>query len=133
MNGSVLLDTNIIIDIFKNDVGVIQAINTAESLFISSISLGELFYGAYNSSRLTSHLKETKEVSKSINVLAVGKTTADHYGKIKTQLRKKGRPVPENDIWIAAIAMQFDLTLITKDKHFSEIEGLKLELWSVKS
>jgi len=44
-------------------------------------------------------------------------------------LRKKGRPIPENDIWIAAIAFQHDLTLVSRDEHFEEVEDLKLEKW----
>lgn len=51
------------------------------------------------------------------------------YGKIKSSLRKKGSPIPENDIWIAAIALRHNLTLVTRDKHFNEITGLKLKNW----
>ncbi len=51
------------------------------------------------------------------------------YGEIKDRLRKKGRPIPENDIWIAAIAFQHDLILISRDEHFREVEDLKLEEW----
>ena len=47
--------------------------------------------------------------------------TARHYGIIKSQLKKKGRPIPENDVWIAAIAKEYDLTLVTRDDHFSYI------------
>ncbi|MEM9261332.1 MAG: PIN domain-containing protein, partial [Bacteroidota bacterium] len=68
-----------------------------------------------------------------LRVIPTTKKTAKIYAEIKYKLRKKGRPIPENDIWIAATAMQFDLTLITKDKHFKEIEGLKLELWPVEN
>jgi len=48
---------------------------------------------------------------------------------LKASLRRKGKPIPENDIWIAAIAYQHDLTLITRDKHFSEIDELKIIAW----
>ena len=52
-----------------------------------------------------------------------------NYGKIKNQLKEKGQPIPENDIWIAAIAQQYDLTLVTDDLHFDTITGLKIEKW----
>jgi len=52
-----------------------------------------------------------------------------HYGQIKSQLKSKGRPLPENDIWIAAIASQHSLKIITRDKHFNEIDSVSLEEW----
>ena len=55
--------------------------------------------------------------------------TAQWYGIIKDQLRRKGRPIPDNDIWIAAIAMQYDLILVTRDSHFDEVESLQTEHW----
>ena len=51
------------------------------------------------------------------------------YGTIKAALRKKGKPIPENDIWIAAIASQHNLTIVTRDKHFKEVDGLKIKKW----
>lgn len=51
------------------------------------------------------------------------------YGVIKNQLRVKGRPIPENDIWIAAVARQRDLVLVSRDDHFAKVEGIKLEKW----
>ena len=59
----------------------------------------------------------------------VRKPSEQRYGKVKNGLRKKGRPIPENDIWIAAIAFQHDLTLVSRDEHFKEVENLKLEKW----
>jgi tRNA(fMet)-specific endonuclease VapC len=61
--------------------------------------------------------------------LHIDENTATLYGSIKAALRKKGKPIPENDIWIAAIVQQHDLILITRDKHFSEIDNLNTGLW----
>lgn len=55
--------------------------------------------------------------------------TGQAYGQIKSALRAKGRPIPENDIWIAAIAMQYNLVLATRDEHFREVDGLVIETW----
>jgi tRNA(fMet)-specific endonuclease VapC len=54
---------------------------------------------------------------------------ARQYGVIKNALRAKGRPIPENDIWIAAIAMQYHLTLVARDGHFQEVDGLVVGQW----
>lgn len=62
-------------------------------------------------------------------VLGCNAETARHYGEIGNTLRLKGRPLPENDIWIAAIALQHDLTLVTRDTHFNEIDGFKVVVW----
>jgi tRNA(fMet)-specific endonuclease VapC len=51
------------------------------------------------------------------------------YGEVKNALRLKGHPIPENDIWIAAVAHQHDLTLVTRDTHFDEIDNLKIIAW----
>ena len=62
-------------------------------------------------------------------MLGCDETTAQEYGRIKTALKAKGRPIPDNDIWIAAIAKQYSLVLATRDQHFSEVEGLLTETW----
>jgi tRNA(fMet)-specific endonuclease VapC len=59
-------------------------------------------------------------------VLAPDTTTGDVYGNIKAALMKKGKPIPENDIWIAAMARQYNLQLFTTDNHFTEIDNLSL-------
>lgn len=61
-------------------------------------------------------------------MLIADQQTADHYASIKTALLNKGKPIPENDIWIAAVAKQFGLELYTQDQHFKEIDGLNLLL-----
>ena len=55
--------------------------------------------------------------------------TANEYGLIKISLRAKGRPIPDNDAWIAALARQYNLPLATRDEHFAEVEGVVLERW----
>ena len=62
-------------------------------------------------------------------VLACDAETAQHYGQIKNRLRAKGRPLPENDIWIAALALQHGLILVSRDAHFNEIAGLSVVAW----
>jgi len=60
-------------------------------------------------------------------VLDCDAKVARRYGEVKNMLRKRGRPIPENDIWIAAIALENNLTLVSRDDHFLEVDGLKLK------
>ena len=63
------------------------------------------------------------------SVLVCDGETAKHYGEVKNLLRAKGRPLPENDLWVAAIALQHGLTLVTRDAHFNEIADLTVVAW----
>jgi tRNA(fMet)-specific endonuclease VapC len=62
-------------------------------------------------------------------VIPCDEVTGYWYGIVKDILRRKGHPIPENDIWIAALAIQYGLSLATRDKHFLIIENLKVEMW----
>lgn len=129
MNGKYLLDTNIIIALFLSEEKVIQEINNAEEICVPIISLGELYYGAYNSQRIEENILNIKEFSKEIQILKADSITADYYGQVKSVLKKNGNPIPENDIWIASLAIQYGLTLVTRDKHFSNVPNLEIEIW----
>ncbi|MEQ8222681.1 MAG: type II toxin-antitoxin system VapC family toxin [Candidatus Eremiobacterota bacterium] len=129
MNGRFLLDTNIIIALFNNEPSVMEKLLQAKEVFIPSIVCGELYYGANKSVQVTKNLERIDLLASIITVLTCNINTAKEYGLIKDLLRKKGKPVPENDIWIASIAKQYELTLVTRDKHFEEMENLRLEIW----
>ena len=62
-------------------------------------------------------------------ILSIDEVTAIAYGNIKAAQRKKGKPIPENDIWIAAIAQHHKLSLVTRDNHFIEVENISLRKW----
>ena len=126
--GKVLLDTNIIIAFFSGEKAVTQHIARSE-IFVSSTVLGELHFGAHKSTQAASNEMRIEEFASSALVLSCDAETARHYGQIKDRLRLKGRPIPENDIWIAASAMQHDLPLATRDDHFKEVDGLRIETW----
>ena len=121
MDGNFLLDTNIVIALFEKDTNIIEKINVSEKIFIPSIVLGELYYGAFNSSKKQSNIEKNNQFQKDANVLNCDASTGFFYGKIKKKLKLKGNPIPENDIWIAALALQNNLILVSKDKHFKNI------------
>lgn len=129
MSGRYLLDTNIIIALFADDTAVKENLAKAEETFVPSIAIGELCYGARKSTRVQENLTRIDEFAASSVVLECDSDVARRYGEIKNTLRVKGRPLPENDIWIAAIAIQHDLTLFTRDEHFNGIENLKVATW----
>ena len=129
MSGRNLLDTNIVIALFAQDSAVVEHLDEVEEVFIPSIVLGELYFGARKSRRVKENLARIDEFAVSNVVLGCDTETARYYGEIKNALREKGRPIPENDVWIAAIALQYDLTLISRDAHFGEIDHLKVESW----
>jgi tRNA(fMet)-specific endonuclease VapC len=100
MTGKLLLDTNAVISIFANDPALRACLSSAAEVFISSIVLGELYYGARKSSRVAQNLQKITELAARSAVLGCDAATAQCYGEIKDSLRVKGRPIPENDIWI---------------------------------
>jgi len=129
MNGSVLFDTNIVIALFSGDENVLKQISKSEEILIPAIVIGELYYGAQNSIKKYDNLLKIKEFSQSVTVLNCDSNTAFTYGVIKKHLKDGGTPIPENDIWIAALAAQYELTLITRDKHFNQIHQVKSQIW----
>lgn len=129
MSGRYLLDSNIIIALFADEVAIKDSLAKAEEVFVPSIAIGELYFGARKSVRTRDNLTRIDEFAADNVVLGCDTDTARRYGEIKAGLRLKGNPLPENDIWIAAIALQHGLTMITRDTHFNEIENLKIVVW----
>ena len=124
-----LLDTNIIAAWLKGETSVAYKIDKAKEIHIPIIAVGELYYGALYSTQVAKNIKEIKSITANYGVLQIDEETTIAYGNIKAALRKKGKPIPENDIWIAAIAKRFKLVVVTRDKHFKEIEGINIKSW----
>lgn len=129
MPGRILLDTTAVIALFNQDQAVIAFLAEAEEVFASSIAVGELFYGAVKSEQAERNFLKIKDFVRANTILPVTARTAEVYGRVKIQLRQRGRPIPENDIWIAAAALEHDLDLAARDAHFGEVEGLRLQTW----
>jgi tRNA(fMet)-specific endonuclease VapC len=129
MSGRYLLDTNIVIALFASDEAVVEQIKAATEVFLPSVVFGELYYGARRSGRIEANIERVDEFATGSVVLSCDVGTAQRYGEIKDELRKKGRPIPENDIWVAALALQYDLTLASRDEHFCQVQELRTEAW----
>ncbi len=128
-SGRYLLDSNIVVALFAGDGAVLARLRAATYFAIPIVVLGELYYGARKSQRTAANLDRVDTFADDNSILNCDHSTAQRYGLIRNELLAKGRPIPENDIWIAAIAMQHGLTLISRDRHFEEIAGLQRERW----
>jgi len=127
--GRVLLDSTAVIALLRGDSNVTGLVSTRDEVFTSVVVVGELLYGARHSSRPEVNLKRVVDFAAAIVALPCDEATAEVYARVKQQLRAKGRPIPDNDLWIAATAIQHDLPLLHRDAHFQEIEELRSQSW----
>jgi tRNA(fMet)-specific endonuclease VapC len=130
VSGSYLLDTKAVIALLKAENSIQELLAGIDETFLSFIVLGEPYFGAEKSQRTQANLLEIERFAAGCTVLGCNLETARHYGRIKLDLMRKGCPIPENDLWIAATARQHDLSLVTRDGHFDDIEGLSLLRWN---
>jgi len=129
MNGEFLLDTNIVIGLLAGEEAICQCLAQRTKVLLSTIVLGELYYGARKSRRINENLAKINKFAFGTVILGCDITTAYEYSTIKNELRLKGRPIPENDLWLAAVARQYDLILVSRDRHFAVVDKLLLEQW----
>ncbi len=129
MSETFLVDTNAAISYINGDEKIRALFDKTQTLFTSVIVLGELYFGAENSQHSESNMAQIEGFIAEITVLTCNLETAKHYGHIYQKLKAVGRPIPVNDIWIAATAIQHDLTLISRDHHFQAVAGLTVQNW----
>jgi len=127
--GRYLLDTNTAIEALNNKLNLQRLLDGSRNVFLSTTVVGELRYGAEKSSHVEANFAKIRRLIRLCPVFVCDEETARHYASIKNLLRKKGRPIPQNDIWIAASARQHRLTLVTRDGHFDEVADLSTEYW----
>jgi predicted nucleic acid-binding protein len=120
------MDTNRLTDLFQGDRALAQRLGACEEVWIPLVVLAEIkagFYGGaqqrHNETLLHRLLAKT-----TVGVLLPSRETAEHYARLFVQLKRAGTPIPDNDLWIAALALEHDLLLITRDQHFQRIPQL---------
>jgi predicted nucleic acid-binding protein len=122
----VALDTNRLTDLFQGDTKLAERLSTCDEVWIPLVVLAEIkagFYGGTQQQRNEILLR--KFLAKTtVGVLLPSRETAEHYARLFVQLKRAGTPVPDNDLWIAALALEHDLLLITRDQHFERIPQL---------
>lgn len=120
---SLLLDTSAYSAFRRGDQAVAEVIRRSETVAVPVVVLGELHSGFQAGNRCAENTANLAQfLSKpSVRVLDVTAETALRYAEIDVYLRKRGRPIPRNDVWIAAVALEHGLQLLTLDVHFREI------------
>lgn len=123
---TISIDTNAYTAFKLGNEPILQVFQNSEIIAFSVIVIAELMAGFTNGTKQTKNKSELDELLNSprIRVLTIDQNTIPFYTHIYTALRKKGKPVPTNDMWIAASAMQHGCAICTLDKHFQHIEGL---------
>ena len=122
----ILADTNAYAAFKRGDTLTLEVFRHAPEIALNATVMGELLAGFAGGGHAARNRRELAEFLRSSRVrqLAVDAETAEHYAVLFSSLRKKGRPVPTNDLWIAASAMQHGYALFSFDKHFAEMENL---------
>ncbi len=122
----VALDTNIAADILNGKTDTIQFVRTFDLIFLPVTVEGELLFGAKNSGKREENLKRFRAFIGSCEILDINHLVAEEYASIRYELKTKGKPIPENDIWIAAICIVNRVPLFTRDTHFQYIDDITL-------
>lgn len=122
-----LIDTNAYTALMVGDAATAEVLAYAEKLLINSVVLGELLGGfaagsreAQNRAALARFLDTPR-----LQLVPISAATADSYALVYASLRKRGQPIPSNDLWIAASALEHGAALLTRDAHFAQVEGLR--------
>jgi len=121
----IALDTNIVIDIFNNKQTVTTLLlSHYQDIYLPVTVCGELLFGAKNSNKSMENEQKCHAFISSCNLLNINELIAEEYAKTRSELKKKGRPIPENDIWIAATCIVNNIPLATFDSDFNHINNL---------
>lgn len=121
-----LLDTNAYTALRRGNAAIVDEVRRADAVFVSVVVVGELLYGFRAGTRFTENVRQLNAFLDSayVEFLPVTRATADRYGFVAAALRRKGTPIPSNDIWIAAHALESGAALVSFDHHFAAIDGL---------
>jgi tRNA(fMet)-specific endonuclease VapC len=122
----VLLDTNAYTSLMSGDKKIADLLRGSEAVLLSPVVLGELYDGFRGGSRYGENMEIIRRFREKPRTVCVPVTdsTAEWFAEIKQMLKKKGRPIPINDVWIAASCMEHGARLISHDTHFAEIDAL---------
>lgn len=124
-----ILDTKALSDFLKEEPGIKRNVTSSTSFNIPVIVLGEYRFG-FRLSKYRQILEEKlQELLKDVQVLPIEEQTTVVYADIRCELKAAGTPIPENDLWIAAIVRQYDIPLLSKDRHFDNVRGISRLSW----
>lgn len=124
-----ILDTNALSAVADADARIAAAWSEARQIAIPVIVLGEYRYGIASSRRRQGYESWLEVNLPFCNVLKIDQETAANYAEIRVELRQAGTPIPSNDIWIAALCRQHRMTLLSRDRHFDVVHGMRRVGW----
>ena len=126
----VLLDSSVVIAYLRGRLDLREKVAPNEPLFLPLVALGELYKGALKSQRPSENLARINQLMAVMAVLNPDASTSMKYAETATELERRGELIPENDLWIAALALECDIPLATRDAHFARVPGLTVLDWS---
>src|SRR5579862_3511224 len=124
-----ILDTNALSAAADDDPAVIAELARADEMAIPVIVLGEYRHGIAQSRHLANYENWLSGLLNDCMILDVNEPTTRHYAEVTLELRRAGKPLPTNDVWIAALCRQYSLPLVSRDRHFDLIAGIKRLSW----
>lgn len=124
-----ILDTNALSAFVEGDKELLAVLRNRIELAAPVVVLGEYLFGI-RQSRLQARYENWLDANLDLfDILATERETATHYADIRRELKAAGHPIPSNDIWIAALARQHGLPIVSRDRHFRAIGGLHISAW----
>jgi len=124
-----LLDTNALSALAARDEELITVLESAPRLCVSIISAGEYLYGLTQSRHQNELANWLEAFLSRAELLHISRKTLTHYAEVRRQLKKAGTPIPANDCWIAALAKEHRLPIVSRDKHFDAVKGVRRIAW----
>lgn len=124
-----ILDTNALSAYADNVASVVEAVDSAPSIEIPVIALGEYEFGIQDSRRAKVYAEWLAKFVTLTRVLSITAETAHHYADARAKLKQNGTPIPANDLWIAALALQYHLPVLSRDGHFDSVKGVRRLGW----
>ena len=122
----VLLDSNAYSRLMRGDEQTAAVVRDATEVLMSAVVIGELLYGFRHGSLFDRNATDLRSFldNRHVSFVPVGPVTADRYSRIAAALRARGNPIPTNDVWIAAHAMETGADLVSADRHFEAVDGI---------
>jgi len=124
-----ILDTNAVSALLSGEPALALLLEASQRHHLPVVVIGEYRYGLLRSRHRQTLQAFLDTLIRESLVLRVDETTATHYAAVRDELRQAGRPIPENDVWIAALARQHDQPLLSRDEYFDAVAGLERLAW----
>jgi predicted nucleic acid-binding protein len=123
----IALDTNRLTDLFQGDAALAAFLGACDEVWIPFVVLAEMKAGFYGGARQAHNeaLLANLLARETVSILFAGRETTEQYARLFVQLKRAGTPVPDNDLWIAAVVIEHDLALVTRDRHFDKLPQLR--------